>query len=32
MVNSDTVQAMELRWEKKFREQEERLQTLITAN
>jgi hypothetical protein len=32
MVNSDTVKAMELRWEQKFREQEERLQKAIRDN
>jgi hypothetical protein len=29
MVNTDTVKAMELRWEKRFAAQEERLRTLI---
>ena len=32
MVNTDTVKAMELRWEKRFAEQEERLRTQINAN
>jgi hypothetical protein len=31
MVNEDTVKTMELRWEKRFLEQEQRLQTLLNA-
>ena len=31
MVNSDTIQAMELRWEKRYQEQEERLTKQFNA-